>query len=79
LTGASLHKSASKRDRLLFATLARSEALASLCAIGSVLGVGVSGASDLVTRADELKQADASFAALVAQAALRIRNCKLSM
>ena len=77
LTGARQVRSSGRRVRLLFAALARCEALASLSAIGSALGVGISGASYLVKRAEELKQADASFAALFGQAQLRIRNWKL--
>src|SRR5260370_35272498 len=77
LTGARQIRGSGKWVRLLFAALARSEALASLSAIGSALGVGVSGASYLVKRAGELKQADASFAALFEQAQVRIRNWKL--
>jgi hypothetical protein len=77
LTGARQLRSSGKRVRILFATLARAEALASLSTIGFVLGVGVSGASYLVKRAGELKQVDANFAALVEQAQLRIRNWKL--
>src|SRR5258708_24927730 len=56
LTGARQIRSSGRRVRLLFAALARCEALASLSAIGSALGVGVNGASYLVKRAEELNR-----------------------
>jgi REP element-mobilizing transposase RayT len=78
-TGAVPGKSSGNRVRLLFAELARTEALASLSSIGEQLGIGATGASYLLRRATVLRQTDQAFASLLDSIRLQIRNCKLQM
>lgn len=63
--------------RLAFALLARTDALATLTQIASALSIGVSGASYLVRRAEELSRCDESFATLLDSIRARLTDCKL--
>jgi REP element-mobilizing transposase RayT len=70
-------KSASPRSRTAFATLARTEALASLKEIGASLGISAEGASYLIRRSREMRREDAAFAQLIERIQLVIRNYRL--
>lgn len=67
----------SNRHRLAFVLLAREEALATLTEIGRELGITSSGASYLMQNARQRLHGDTSFAELVQELRLRIRNCQL--
>ena len=75
--GRSLTKSSSPKGRLAFATLAHSEALLPLREIGAALGIGASGAWDVIQRAKRLAGSDVGFAELLEGIQMQIRNWKL--
>ncbi|HSP34183.1 MAG TPA: hypothetical protein VLU46_07710 [Thermoanaerobaculia bacterium] len=79
VTGDAPRKSGATDVRLAFAELARSEARASLRAIGDALGIGTSGARYLLARSKQRREEDVAYATLVEEVRLKIRNCKLQL
>lgn len=74
VTGEAPAKSASPKTRLAYALIARSEALASLRAIGATLGIGSTGAKYLIDQGRKMSSDDQRFAALLENIRLKIRN-----
>ena len=74
VTGEAPVKSASSNTRLAYATIARSEALATLHEIGATLGIGPSGAKYLIDQGQRLSKEDQRFAGLLEKLRLKIRN-----
>jgi hypothetical protein len=72
-------RSGSRGARMAYALLARSEALARLAEIGAALGIGTTGASYLIGRAEGEVRKNERFATMVEEASFAIRNCRLQM